>query len=286
MKDYPTAVAARHALIMQWLTDDGRLDVPTVAERLGVAHETVRRDLRALESDGRLQRVHGGAVALEADPFPGLTPPLISEPDDRALAAWLWARLPRSGSILLGAGRLTLALTAVMTSEPPAKRGLTVVTNSLDAAIAVARIPMLSVYNIGGAVTANTRAQEGDWALQELNRLHVDVSVLCPAGLSLERGLTQPTPAAAAISAAEVACGQTVIAVADASSLGRSAFVQFASIEQVDRVLVSGPTPPRILDPFRERGMDVLVFDESATADSVDGSAWSSPLEAPTRTHA
>ena len=51
---------------------------------------------------------------------------------------------------------------------------------------------MLSVYNIGGTVSATTRAQEGDWALQELERLHVDISLICPAGISPERGLGQP----------------------------------------------------------------------------------------------
>jgi DeoR family transcriptional regulator, fructose operon transcriptional repressor len=296
MKDYPAAVAARHDLIMRWLTDEGRLDVLTVAGRLGVAQETVRRDLRALESDGRLQRVHGGAVPVEANLFPGLAPPTITEPNDRALATRLWAELPRSGTILLGAGRLTLALTSVMISDPPTTRDLTVVTNSLDAAIAVARIPKLSVYNIGGAVSASTRAQEGDWALQELDRLHVDVSLICPAGISLGRGLAQPTPAAAAISRAEVACGQTVIALADASSLGRSAFVRFASIDQVDRVWLSGPASPQVVESFCERGTEVLVIDESVqvesvpvesvTADSVDGqTGWWPDLE-PARTQA
>ena len=263
MKDYPAAVAARHALIMQWLTEAGRLDVLTAAARLGVAQETVRRDLKALESDGRLQRVHGGAVPLEADPFPGLGPPPISEPNDLALASRLWASLPRAGTVLLGAGRLTLALASVMIASPPLGHGLTVVTNSLDAAIATARVPMLSVYNIGGSVSATTRAQEGDWALQELERLHVDVSLICPAGISLARGLGQPTPAAAAISRAEVACGQTVIALVDASSVGRSAFVQFAGIAQVDQVLVSGRPAAEALHPILERGLDVIVVDEA-----------------------
>jgi DeoR family transcriptional regulator, fructose operon transcriptional repressor len=270
MRDYPAAVTARHALIMRWLTEDGRLDVATVAERLGVAQETVRRDLRALESDRRLQRVHGGAVPIEAHPFPGSATPLTAEPDDHALASWLWARLPHSGTLLLGTGRLTLALIAAMTSAPPLTRGLTVVTNSLDAAIAAARVPMLSVYNIGGSVSALTRAQEGDWALQELDRLQVDVSVICPAGISVQRGLAQATPAAAAVSAAEVACGRIVIAVVDATNFGRSAFVQFAPIDRVDQVLVSGSASPRELAAFRERGVDVLAFDESATADSVN----------------
>lgn len=271
MKDYPAAVAARHALIMRWLTEAGRLDVLTVAARLGVAQETVRRDLKALESDGRLQRVHGGAVPLEADPFPGVGPPAITEPNDLALASRLWASLPRAGTILLGAGRLTLALASVMIGSPPLSQSLTVVTNSLDAAIATARIPMLSVYNIGGSVSPTTRAQEGDWALQELERLHVDVSLVCPAGISLAAGLGQPTPAAAAISRAEVACGQRVIALTDPHSLGRSAFVQFASIDQVDQILVSGRPAPGAVEPFLERGLEVVVVDETVEAGSVVG---------------
>ena len=113
-------------------------------------------------------------------------------------------------------------------------RGLTVVTNSLDAAIVLSRASRLEVYNIGGTVSPVTRAQEGDWAVHEMERLHVDVSVVCPAGISVERGLTQATPAAAAVSQVEVASGERVIALADRDSFGVSAFVQFASLEQID----------------------------------------------------
>ena len=60
----------------------GRLDVITAADRLGVAQETVRRDLRALERPASLQRVHGGAVNAEPDPIPALGRPATVEPDD------------------------------------------------------------------------------------------------------------------------------------------------------------------------------------------------------------
>ncbi len=43
----------------------------------------------------------------------------------------------------------------------------------------------------------------------------MDVSVVCPAGISVERGLTQATPAAAAVSQVEVASGERVIALAE-----------------------------------------------------------------------
>ena len=127
----------------------------------------------------------------------------------------------RRGTILLGTGSLTLALAHVMVGSPPEAHGLTIATNSLDAAIVLSRASRLEVYNIGGTVSPVTRAQEGDWAVHEMERLHVDVSVVCPAGISVERGLTEATPAAAAVSQAEVASGERVIALAGRRQLRR-----------------------------------------------------------------
>ncbi len=261
MKELPTAVTARHTLIVQWLADEGRLDVLHAAARLGVAQETVRRDLRALESQGHLQRVHGGAVPVEAHPFPVAAPVSVARPHDAALARRLWAELPRTGSLLLGAGPLTLALVAEIADDPPPAEGLTIVSNSLDAAIASARIRNVAVYNIGGAVSPTTRAQEGDWALQELARLQVDVSLICPAGVDVDHGLGQRTPAAAAVSQAEVGCGQNVVVLVRAEQLGRPAFVQFASWREIDRLMVSGRPDEAVSAPFRERGVDVVVVE-------------------------
>jgi DeoR family fructose operon transcriptional repressor len=113
-----------------------------------------------------------------------------------------------------------------------------------------------------------TRAQEGDWALQELNRLRVDVSVVCPAGITIESGLGQSTPAAAAVSSAEVACARSVIALAEADVVGHAAFVQFASLNHIDRLMVSGQPNRAALEPFRDRGLDLTVVGDDTVDDA------------------
>jgi DeoR family transcriptional regulator, fructose operon transcriptional repressor len=265
----PAAVTARQDLIMQWLDAEGRVDVVGAADRLGVAQETVRRDLRILEKSGRLQRVHGGALPVDEHPYRKLALPLASDGSHLTFARLVWARLPHQGTLLLGAGRLTLALAQVMNIDPPTDSGLTVVTNSLDIAIALAPIRWVSVYNIGGTVSPVSLAQEGDWALQELDRLRVDVSLVCPAGITIESGLGQPTPGAAAVSAAEVSCAQSVIAVAEADVVGRAAFVQFATLSDIDRLMVAGQPDPAVLEPFRDRGLDLTVVEDD-TADATE----------------
>jgi DeoR/GlpR family transcriptional regulator of sugar metabolism len=92
-----------------------------------------------------------------------------------------------------------------------------------------------------------------------MERLHVDVSVVSPAGISLERGLTEATPAAAAVSQAVVAAGEEVIVLADPGTFGVSAFIQFASIDEINAIAVAGSPNQAALQPFRERGITITV---------------------------
>src|SRR4051812_49072029 len=135
MTDRTGTPEARHALINRVLAEQGRLDVADVAEQLGVAPETVRRDLKALESIGMLRRVHGGAIPVDAEPKVPIPTLVVPSTAESAAAARVWAELPRRGTVLIGSGPLALALTHALMAEPPADPGLTVVTNSLDAAV-------------------------------------------------------------------------------------------------------------------------------------------------------
>jgi DeoR family transcriptional regulator, fructose operon transcriptional repressor len=250
---------ARYQAITDLLTADGRVDVVDIANRLGVAQETIRRDLRAMENAGKLQRVHGGAVRIAVGPLALLNSHQPTAQDDLVLAGRVWEQLPRQGTILLGTGSLTLALAHAIVGSLPNRHGLTVATNSLDAAIVLSRASRLEVYNIGGTVSAASRAQEGDWAVHEIERLHVDVSVVNPAGVSVERGLTEATPATAAVSQVVVAAGDQVIALAGPGSFGVSAFIQFAPVDQIDAIAVAGSPSQAVLQQFLECGITITV---------------------------
>jgi DeoR/GlpR family transcriptional regulator of sugar metabolism len=50
-----------------------------------------------------------------------------------------------------------------------------------------------------------------------------------------------------------------VIALAGPDSLGVSAFVQFASLDQIDSLAVAGSPSQAALQPFLERGITIIV---------------------------
>jgi DeoR/GlpR family transcriptional regulator of sugar metabolism len=155
-----TQAVARYQAITDLLAADGRVDVVDIANRLGVAQETIRRDLRAMENAGKLQRVHGGAVRIAAGPLALLNSPPPAAQNDLDLTTLVWEQLPRRGTILLGTGSLTLALAHAIVGSPPDAHGLTVATNSLDAAIVLSRASRVEVYNIGGTVSPASALNE------------------------------------------------------------------------------------------------------------------------------
>jgi len=59
----------RLSTILGVAREQGRVEVTALVPQLGVAPETVRRDLRVLVDRGLLRRVHGGAVAVETAGF-------------------------------------------------------------------------------------------------------------------------------------------------------------------------------------------------------------------------
>lgn len=145
----------RRDLIAEELRRRGRVSVRNLAAAHDVTPETVRRDLIELEERGELRRVHGGAVALER----ALVESAVAErsghmaADKARIAAAAVAHFPADGgTVLVDAGTTTGALLHVF----PTDRRLTVVTNDVSHALALAPIPTVTVIVVGGRLRART----------------------------------------------------------------------------------------------------------------------------------
>ncbi len=228
----------RQAAILDLARDAGRVEVARLAEDLDVTPETVRRDLSALARAGLLRRVHGGAILADS-PANGFEPALAvresvhtREKERIARAALDW--LPEHGAIALDGGSTTHQFAEIL----PFDRALTVVTNNLAIALPLADRPDLTVHIVGGRLRGRTLTTVDEVALEYLRRIHLDVVFLGTNGFSIERGLTTPDSAEAAVKRAFVAAARTRVLLCDHSKFGRDHFAHVANLAQID-VLVS-----------------------------------------------
>ena len=114
----------------------GSVDVAELAAELGVAKETVRRDLRVLEDHGLVRRTHGGAYPVESAGFETTLAfrTTMHVPEKRRIAAAAAELLGDAETVFVDEGFTPQLIAEAL----PRDRPLTVVTASLAAAGALA----------------------------------------------------------------------------------------------------------------------------------------------------
>ncbi|HWS36562.1 MAG TPA: DeoR/GlpR family DNA-binding transcription regulator [Actinoplanes sp.] len=235
---------------------EGRVDVVALAEAFGVTAETIRRDLTVLERSGVLRRVHGGAIPVERLGFePALATRdavLISEKERIAKAAL--AEIPEDGAIILDAGTTTARLSELL----PADRELTVVVNSPVLAATLGLKPNLTVLLLGGRVRGKTLATVDDWALRPLADMYVDVAFMGANGISVERGMTTPDPAEAAVKRAMIAAARRVVLLADHTKIGNDYLAKFGALADLDLLITDNGLDGDLADEVEATGVRVV----------------------------
>ncbi len=106
------------------------------------------------------------------------------------------------------------------------------------AALELSARSSLQLYVIGGRMRTRTLANVDDWALRQLAALRVDVAFVGTNGFSVDRGLSTPDPAEAAVKHAICLAGEQTVVLADHTKLDEESAVRFAAIDEFD-VLIS-----------------------------------------------
>ncbi|HOA66281.1 MAG TPA: DeoR/GlpR family DNA-binding transcription regulator [Phycicoccus elongatus] len=246
----------RQQLILERARGRGRVEVAVLAEELKVTSETVRRDLTALERRGFLRRVHGGALPVERIE---MEPTLASRRQHfgerkRRIAHRAVEELPTDGTILLDSGTTTQAIA----DHFPRDRQLTVITNSIAIAATLSEIDTVALYVLGGRVRTRTGAAVGEWLLNALDDVCIDIAFLGTNGFTVARGMTTPDQVEAGAKRAMAAAARRVVVVTDSTKAGQEHFHRFAKLEDVDLLITDTNLDDETCEQLDATGMDVV----------------------------
>ncbi|MER6037277.1 DeoR/GlpR family DNA-binding transcription regulator [Streptomyces sp. NPDC001835] len=219
----------------------GSVDVTVLAAELGVAKETVRRDLRALEDHGLVRRTHGGAYPVESAGFETTLAFRATShvPEKRRIAAAAAELLGDAETVFVDEG-----FTPQLIAESlPAGRPLTVVTASLPVAGALAEAEDVSVLLLGGRVRAGTLATVDHWATRMLSGFVIDLAYIGANGISRDHGLTTPDPAVSEVKAQAVRAARRTVFAGVHTKFGAVSFCRFAEIGALEAIVTSTLLP-------------------------------------------
>ena len=234
--DTPRFATERQQRIAQTLREQGRVEVSRLAAEYGVSEDTVRRDLRALAARGLVQKTHGGAVALHATVLPSVQRAGVATGAKRAIAAAGARHVQANDTLFVDGGTTALALIEAL-KRPDAPRPLTVITHSLDAALALADEPQVRLVLAGGLWLPAPRIFVGEQALATIQAHRADIAFLGACALHPRAGLTAQEPQEAAIKRAMLDGAARRVLLTDATKLDAVAPNAVAGLADLDRVI-------------------------------------------------
>jgi DeoR/GlpR family transcriptional regulator of sugar metabolism len=250
-------VRLRRELVLDLLERKGRVTVAEVSALTEVSDMTVRRDLEALEREGALKRVHGGAISAVSTSY---EPPFALRAQ-RSVAAK--ERIGRAAAGLLREGEtviLDVGTTSVQVAHSlVGRRNLTVVTPSLRAAGLLGDEPGIRLIVTGGVVRPGERSLVGDYAERAFADLRFDTFVMGVGGIEAEAGLTEFNLDDARVKRAAIARAQRCLVAADSSKLGRVAFARICALDAVDVLVTDMEAPPDDLAALEAADVEVIA---------------------------
>lgn len=225
----------RRQSLSELLRKQPGLRVTELAKALGISEGTVRNDLNALERQGRLTRVYGGAVLNEQPLFPSSSFNIRyhNEAAAKMDIARQAAMLVHDGDSIFLDASTTVYYLARQLSE---RHRLRVVTNGIDIARLIAENPANMVILLGGTVGSDGSSVTGLLSEQALAELHMQKAFVSCSGFSVERGMTEVHLAGAHLKRKAIASTREVFALVDSSKIGKEDLTPFASLDQISHV--------------------------------------------------
>ncbi|MEU9332270.1 DeoR/GlpR family DNA-binding transcription regulator [Streptomyces sp. NPDC048290] len=231
--------AERRQLILEMVRANGAVSLRELARVVQTSEVTVRRDVRALEAEGLLDRRHGGAVLpggfTRESGFPQKSH--LATAEKTAIADLAASFVEEGEAIVVGAGTTTQELARRLARVP----GLTVVTNSLLVAQALAHANRVEVVMTGGTLRGSNYALVGSGAEQSLQGLRVSRAFLSGSGLTAERGLSTSNMLSASVDRALVQAAAEVVVLADHTKLGTDTMFQTVPTDVITRLVTDEP---------------------------------------------
>jgi ribose transport system substrate-binding protein len=252
----------RRQTILRLLREQPGVKVVELAKTLDVSEGTVRNDLDALEQEQRVRRVRGGAVLTEG---PGARPAPSRAAENENLAAkkgiarWASDLVESGETILLDASSTVRSMTPYLNSEEQ----LTIVTNGIEAAQALAQNPSNTVILIGGLVGNRGNTITGTVGATMLDDLYIRTAFVSGVGFDVEMGLTEDNLAEAQLKRLMLNAAGRVVALVDSSKLGKIGLTPIAGVDQIDHLFTDSEIAPATLDALRTLPIKITICGEN-----------------------
>lgn len=227
----------RRQKILFLVNEAGKLEIDEIVGELKVSAMTIRRDLSALEKEGKLIRIHGGAVSLKSLKT---ETPYISKISHQVREKQLIAQeaiklIPEGASVFLDSGTTTLEIASLLKQ----RSDLQIVSNDLNILQVLLHSPS-TIVATGGNLQSGLGVFYGPHAEELLRSINIDILFLGAHAIDLDKGISTPTMEKAMFKKMMIKTAKKTWVVSDSSKFNKYSFAHVCDLSEVEGVITDG----------------------------------------------
>lgn len=258
----------RQEYICERVAKEGGIRVAEIVAELGVSEMTVRRDISELVAQGKVERVHGGAVAIERGPGIEEAPSPVGVVASlrNTMAEQAVERIQPGDSMIIAGGLCSIGISRQI-AELPYFSSLTIVTNCVlssnvlfEAAEDQRRAGAIRPEIIAtGGDDISRNALVGQTTLDVINRLRVSWAFIDAVGASNAGGFSVASSAEAAVLRAMIRSARKTVVMVPSNAWNNDQVFTFAMYEHAATILTDNDPGEMITSEITRSGTPIEI---------------------------
>ena len=250
--------AGRRKALLDYLLPVGAAQVDELADRFGVSRMTVHRDLKILEEQGIVRRVHGGVTVRSSNLADStiLYRSRLADAEKDALARAAVELVEPGQAIILDDSTTAAHVAAQIVSRKP----LTVITNGLSIIDMLKDAHGIETIGLGGHYNPRFNAFFGYFCEQAIGSLRANILFMSTSTVLGTTAYHQQEEVVKIKRALMNAAERRVLLI-DSSKFGKTALIRLAPLSEFDEVITDSGIRPEDAEVLRKANVHLRVVD-------------------------
>lgn len=219
-----------------------------------VSEDTIRRDLQELADEGKLIKVHGGALSYSFNDISYPTKTVYSH-DQKKIIAQKAIALIQQGMFVLTSGGTTVI---EMARSLPGHLRATFISGSIPAILEYMQHPNLDVIMIGDRISKNSKITIGGDAIARIRQINADLCFLGINAIDSRRGITDTDWDIVQLKKAMIESSHKVVCLTISEKINTLQPINICDVQDIDILITELDPGHPLLRPYVDAGIEVI----------------------------
>lgn len=244
----------RQAYILHQVNLRNKVLSTDLSQLIHVSDDTIRRDLQELAEDGKVIKVHGGALSLSFHCGNHSSQEIYSYHQKRLIAQKAVSLIKDGMFVLTGGGTTILELAKALPTDLRA----TFISGSIPAIHEYMNHPNIEVIVIGDKVSKNSKITVGLEAVSRISQIRADICFMGINAIDLETGVSDNDFDVVQIKKAMINSSRQLVCLTISEKLNSRQPFQVCEKESIDTLITELEPGTPCLEPYIKAGIKVL----------------------------